>query len=92
MCYLRLAKYFIVRLLLCIWQVKPVLSRLKNTLIGLAVSLIVCVALLINLEDSQKDSYISSGEAGVRAVPGVYNDESARSFEPDAFCGEPDLE
>ncbi|KAL7187757.1 hypothetical protein ACSBR1_037751 [Camellia fascicularis] len=74
------------------FSVKPVLSRLKNTLVGLAASLFVCAVLLINLEGSQKDSYLSSREAGGRAIPGVYNDESARSFEPDAFCGQPDLE
>ncbi|XP_062232003.1 protein CONSERVED IN THE GREEN LINEAGE AND DIATOMS 27, chloroplastic-like isoform X2 [Phragmites australis] len=28
---------------------------------------------------------------GGRAIPGVYSDTAARSFEPDAFCGEPDL-
>ncbi|KAF7127299.1 hypothetical protein RHSIM_Rhsim11G0044300 [Rhododendron simsii] len=74
------------------FSVKPVLSRLKNTLVGLAASLFLCAVLLINLEGNQKSSYVSSGEPGGRAVPGVYNDESARLFEPDAFCGEPDLQ
>ncbi|XP_057477338.1 uncharacterized protein ycf36-like [Actinidia eriantha] len=73
------------------FSVKPVLSRLKNTLIGLGASLLICVLLLINLEGSHKDSYVSSQEAGGRAVPGVYDEDSARTFEPDAFCGEPDL-
>ncbi|KAF8400986.1 hypothetical protein HHK36_014289 [Tetracentron sinense] len=70
--------------------VKPVLSRLKYTLVGLAASLLICVLLLINIEGTRKVSYIPE-EAGGRAVHGVYNDESARSFEPDAFCGEPAL-
>ena len=51
----------------------------------------MCVALLINYEGSQKEirkSYIGTGD---RVVPGVYNDDSARSFEPDAFYGEPNL-
>ncbi|KAJ4952633.1 hypothetical protein NE237_029465 [Protea cynaroides] len=73
------------------YSVKPVLSRLKFTLVGLAASLVVCVALLQNIESNQKDSYIHSNESGGRAVPGIYNDDSARSFEPDAFCGEPGL-
>ncbi|XP_043719417.1 protein CONSERVED IN THE GREEN LINEAGE AND DIATOMS 27, chloroplastic-like [Telopea speciosissima] len=73
------------------YSVKPVLSRLKFTLVGLAASLVFCGVLLFNIEGNQKNSYISSDEAGGRAVPGIYNDESARSFEPDAFCGEPDL-
>lgn len=62
------------------------LSRLKYTLVSLAVLLFVCVVFLVNVDESQKGSY---GEAGVRVIPGVYNDDSARSFEPDAFCGEP---
>ncbi|XP_049376110.1 uncharacterized protein ycf36 isoform X2 [Solanum stenotomum] len=69
------------------FSVKPVLSRLKNTLVVLATSLLVCVVVFVNIENGQKDSYIPSEEAGGRSVPGVYNDESARSFEPDAFCG-----
>ncbi|XP_038981181.1 protein CONSERVED IN THE GREEN LINEAGE AND DIATOMS 27, chloroplastic isoform X2 [Phoenix dactylifera] len=68
-------------------QVKPVLSRVKLTLLGLAVSLVVCVLLFINIENSRNPSE----DVGERAVAGVYNDASARSFEPDAFCGEPDL-
>ena len=71
-------------------QVKPVLNRLKNTLVALAISLFVSIALLINTESSQKEGYITSGvEEGGRSVAGVYNDESARSFEPEAFCGGP---
>ncbi|XP_059657061.1 uncharacterized protein ycf36 [Cornus florida] len=73
------------------FSVKPVLSRLKNTLVGLAISLFACVFILVSVEGNQKDSYLTSGEAGGRAVPGVYNEESARSFEPDAFCGEPGI-
>lgn len=64
------------------------LSRLKYTLVTLAVSLFVCVVLLVNVDESQTRSY---GEAGVGVIPGAYNDDSARSFEPDAFCGEPGL-
>lgn len=67
------------------------LTRLKNTLLVLGTSLIICVVLLVNSESSQKDAYIVSQEPGGRSVPGVYNDESARSFEPDAFCGEPGI-
>ncbi|KAK2966420.1 hypothetical protein RJ640_003690 [Escallonia rubra] len=73
------------------FSVKPVLSRLKNTLVGLGLSLFTCIILLINTQSTHKDTYITAGEAGGRAVPGVYNDESARSFEPEAFCGEPGL-
>ncbi|CAO2816700.1 unnamed protein product [Amaranthus hypochondriacus] len=73
------------------FQVKPVLSRLKNSLVILAISLFVCVALLINYEGSQKETRKLYSGTGDRVVPGVYNDDSARSFEPDAFCGEPGL-
>ncbi|CAK9138179.1 unnamed protein product [Ilex paraguariensis] len=73
------------------FSVKPVLSRLKNTLVVLATSLLVCALVFINTEDSQKNPYVSSEEAGGKAVPGVYNEESARSFEADAFCGEPGI-
>ncbi|XP_049373733.1 uncharacterized protein ycf36 isoform X1 [Solanum verrucosum] len=69
------------------FSVKPVLSRLKNTLVVLATSLLVCVVVFVSIENGQMDSYIPSEEAGGRSVPGVYDDESARSFEPDAFCG-----
>lgn len=68
-------------------QVKPVLNRVKITLIGLAVALVTCALLFINIENPRD----SSESSGVRAIAGAYNDESARSFEPDAFCGEPDL-
>ncbi|KAK9131135.1 hypothetical protein Sjap_011622 [Stephania japonica] len=70
------------------FSVKPVLNRLKYTLVVLGASLFICILLLMNIEGTQNDSYIPSEEAGGRAVPGVYNDNSARSFEPDAFCGE----
>ncbi|KAJ7966434.1 DUF1230 family protein [Quillaja saponaria] len=73
------------------FSVKPVLSRLKYTLVGLATSLFVCALLLINIDGSENSSYIASQEASSRVIPGVYNDDSARTFEPDAFCGEPAL-
>lgn len=66
------------------------LNRLKNTLVVLAISLFMFIFLLINTESTQKEAYIASGvEAGGRSVAGSYNDESARSFEPEAFCGGP---
>nr|KYP72254.1 Uncharacterized protein ycf36 [Cajanus cajan] len=71
------------------FSVKPVLSRLKITLVSLATSLLVCAVILVNIDGDQN---LTSKEPGVRVVPGVYNDESARLFEPDAFCGEPDLQ
>ncbi|CAN6441761.1 unnamed protein product [Victoria cruziana] len=71
------------------YAVKPVLNRVKLTLILLATMLVSCALLFINL-GNQKDSYVLSEDAGGRAVAGVYNEESARSFEPDAFCGVPD--
>lgn len=69
------------------FSVKPVLSRVKLTLVGLAVSLVLCVLLFINIENPRDSSKV----AGKRAVAGVYNDASARSFEPDAFHGGPDF-
>ncbi|XP_048134165.1 uncharacterized protein ycf36 isoform X1 [Rhodamnia argentea] len=74
------------------FSVKPVLSKLKYTLVTLAVSLFICAFLLVNIEEGQKVSNKESLEASrERAIPGVYRDESARSFEPDAFCGEPGI-
>ncbi|KAL1830667.1 hypothetical protein DCAR_0100599 [Daucus carota subsp. sativus] len=70
------------------FSVKPVLSRLKNTLVGLGLSLFMCIILFVNTEGSPKETYVSSDQAGGRAVRGVYSEESARSFEPEAFCGE----
>uniref|UniRef100_A0ACD5U0A4 Uncharacterized protein n=1 Tax=Avena sativa TaxID=4498 RepID=A0ACD5U0A4_AVESA len=70
------------------FSVKPVLNRVKFTLVGLAVSLTLCILLYANTE-KPKEPYESTGSA--RAIPGVYSDSAARSFEPDAFCGEPDL-
>ncbi|KAK7310721.1 hypothetical protein RJT34_08411 [Clitoria ternatea] len=71
------------------FSVKPVLRRLKVTLVGLATSLLVCALVLVNIEGDQN---LTSKEPGVRVVPGVYNDDSARLFEPDAFRGEADLQ
>lgn len=76
---------------LTVLQVKPVLNRLKYTLVTLAASLFICVLLFINIDGVQKYFFPPSEENGGRVVRGVYNEESARSFEPDAFCGEPDL-
>ncbi|KAG6469465.1 uncharacterized protein ycf36-like [Zingiber officinale] len=72
------------------FSVKPVLSRVKLTLVGLAVSLFVCALIFVNLEYHPASAPGDSG-GQARAIPGAYNDESARSFEPDAFCGESDL-
>ncbi|XP_073137658.1 uncharacterized protein ycf36 [Henckelia pumila] len=70
------------------FSVKPVLGRLKNTLLVLGVSLYICIVFLLDFESGQKYANMASDESGGRAIPGVYNEESARSFEPDAFCGE----
>lgn len=71
------------------FKVKPVLSRLKITLVSLATLLLVCALVLINIDGGQN---LTSKEPRNRVVPGVYNDDSARFFEPDAFRGEPDLQ
>ncbi|XP_066361467.1 uncharacterized protein [Miscanthus floridulus] len=69
------------------FSVKPVLNRVKFTLVGLAGSLILCILLYVNTENPKEPD----GNTGGRAIPGVYSDTAARSFEPDAFCGQPDL-
>ncbi|KAG2390237.1 Protein CONSERVED IN THE GREEN LINEAGE AND DIATOMS 27 [Vigna angularis] len=71
------------------FSVKPVLSRLKITLVSLATSLLVCAIILINIDGNQN---LTSKEPRVRVVPGVYNDDSARLFEPDAFRDESELQ
>jgi len=71
------------------FQVKPVLARLKNTLVILGLSLI----LVINLGDSpiatSYRTYRDPRDRSSLPIPGAYNDETARTFEPEAFCGEP---
>ncbi|XP_020685005.1 protein CONSERVED IN THE GREEN LINEAGE AND DIATOMS 27, chloroplastic isoform X4 [Dendrobium catenatum] len=57
------------------------------TLIGLAISLAVCVIILVDVENPK---YIPVNTKG-KVIAGVYNEEAARSFEPDAFCGDSDL-
>ncbi|KAH0453828.1 hypothetical protein IEQ34_018152 [Dendrobium chrysotoxum] len=69
------------------YSVKPVLTKVKFTLIGLAISLAVCVIILVDVENPK---YIPVNTRG-KVIAGVYNDEAARSFEPDAFCGDSDL-
>ncbi|KAG8086231.1 hypothetical protein GUJ93_ZPchr0010g9510 [Zizania palustris] len=69
------------------FSVKPVLNRVKFTLVGLAASLTICILLYANTGNPKEPFE----DAGGSAIPGVYDDTSARSFEPDAFCGEPDL-
>ncbi|CAA6666163.1 unnamed protein product [Spirodela intermedia] len=66
------------------FSVKPVLSRVKVTLVFLALSLAASIVLFVNV-DSPRDA--ASEEKGGRAVAGVYSDAAARSFEPEAFCG-----
>ncbi|XP_038898551.1 uncharacterized protein ycf36 isoform X3 [Benincasa hispida] len=74
------------------YTVKPVLSRLKYTLVSLAASLFVSIVVLVNIDGGQllgpffTGKYAADDGSG-RVIPGVYSDESARSFEPDAFCG-----
>ncbi|KAL6215318.1 hypothetical protein ACLB2K_014749 [Fragaria x ananassa] len=63
------------------FSVKPLLSRLKVTLVTLAASILACVVVLLYIDGGQIQ------EAENRVIRGVYNDDSARSFEPDAFCG-----
>lgn len=65
------------------------LNKLKYTLVALGIALFICAILLLNIEGVEKASYATPKGAADRAIPGVYNDDSARSFEPDAFCGEP---
>ncbi|XP_031489355.1 uncharacterized protein ycf36 [Nymphaea colorata] len=67
------------------YAVKPVLNRVKLTLVLLAAMLVSCVLPFMKI-----DPYVLSEDVGGRAVAGVYNEDSARSFEPDAFCGVPD--
>lgn len=71
------------------FSVKPVLSRLKYSLVTLAASLFVSILLLINVEGVQKVPYSSSDAAQGRSIPGAYNEKSAKTFEPDEFCSEP---
>ena len=60
------------------------LSRVKVTLVLLALSLAASVGLLVNINNPIE---LLEEEKGGRAVVGVYSDAAARSFEPEAFCG-----
>ncbi|KAJ3695003.1 hypothetical protein LUZ60_000380 [Juncus effusus] len=72
------------------FTVKPILDRVKFTLVGLAVSLVLCLVLYVNTEKPKDLTENLNQNVSERVVAGKYSDESARSFEPDAFCGEPD--
>eukprot|EP01018_Ginkgo_biloba_P001160 Gb_39573 [translate_table: standard] len=68
--------------------VKPVLNKVKITLIGLAISLITCILFFISLKSPSVGSSLSLESNGEPFGGRVYNDASARSFEPQAFSGE----
>lgn len=70
-------------------QVKPVLTRLKNTLVILGLSLILVVNLGNSPIASSYKTYKDPRDRSSMPIPGAYNDETARTFEPEAFCGEP---
>lgn len=59
------------------------LTRVKLTLVGLALSLIACTVLFINVEVPKK--IVASEFSNSGAISGFYDDTSARLFEPEAF-------
>ncbi|CAF2119311.1 unnamed protein product [Brassica napus] len=71
------------------FSVKPVLTRLKNTLVILGLSLILVVNLGNSPIASSYKTYKDPRDRSSMPIPGAYNDETARTFEPEAFCGEP---
>ena len=77
-----------------ITQVKPALSRVKLTLIGLATSLVTCTLFFLSIE-STKDAPIlmngineDSSSIQQSSSGSAYSDESARMFEPEVFASE----
>lgn len=72
-----------------LFQVKPVLARLKNTLVILGLSLILVVNLSNSPIASSYRTYKDPMDRSSMPIAGAYNDETARTFEPEAFCGEP---
>ncbi|ERN19755.1 uncharacterized protein ycf36 [Amborella trichopoda] len=72
------------------YSVKPILNRVKLTLMGITASLVLCVLLYISLQSPKTTADVTS-EGAKDFVSGVYSESSARLFEPDAFCGVPDL-
>nr|VDC78643.1 unnamed protein product [Brassica rapa] len=74
------------------FSVKPVLTRLKNTLVILGLSLILVVNLGNSPIASSYKTYKDPRDRSSMPIPGAYNDETARTFEPEAFCGEPSLD
>ncbi|EPS57276.1 hypothetical protein M569_17544 [Genlisea aurea] len=70
------------------FTVKPVVGRLKKTLVILGGSLFLCAVLLFSNYSSLSNGALEDRNGKmIRGIPGVYSDESARNFEPDAFCG-----
>lgn len=69
------------------YSVKPVLTRVKITLVVLAVSLFSGIVLFISLKNPRVDSSLSA-EVNEPFGQRAYSDASSRLFEPEAFTGE----
>ncbi|XP_024529832.1 protein CONSERVED IN THE GREEN LINEAGE AND DIATOMS 27, chloroplastic [Selaginella moellendorffii] len=76
------------------YTVKPALSRVRVTLIGLAVSLSICAALLFSIPETRSSlllQKIQTQPPPPRSSIKGYSEKSARTYEPSAFVG-PDEE
>ncbi|CAK9191963.1 unnamed protein product [Sphagnum troendelagicum] len=79
------------------FKVKPTLTRLKLTLVGLGISLTACTAILwaIHGPERNNDTFlIAQEQEQEESISGTarlaYSEVSARRFEPNAFAGEED--
>ncbi|CAM6087176.1 unnamed protein product [Calypogeia fissa] len=78
--------------LLAYYKVKPALTRLKTTLVFLAIALVTCSTLLVTLRVPERPhmTSVEMDDPGPSVVRGTYSDKSARGFEPQAFSDDAD--
>jgi hypothetical protein len=79
------------------FKVKPTLTRLKFTLVGLGISLTACTAILWAIHSPERNMdtpLIAQEQEQEESISGTarlaYSEVSAHRFEPNAFAGEED--
>lgn len=75
------------------YKVKPALSRVKFTLIGLAASLVTCTLFFFMLQGTHGDAQVvvqNISDSSRQFSGSAYNEASAHMFEPEAFASEGD--
>eukprot|EP00250_Pteridium_aquilinum_P000993 c11171_g1_i1 orf=105-1061(+) len=73
------------------YKVKPALSRVKFTLIGLAASLAVCTLFFLTIQETHGDVPVVAENISGSSRPSsgtAYSEASARLYEPEAFASD----